>query len=124
MLEDKTLPHDAPVLVLANKADMKEALQPKEIADIMRLKEIKRLYSIHKTCALNGEGIETAIQWIASIIKTKMDNVKTWAPWSYLASTYKALGDTSNFYYDVPVNSEFGTSTLLILNILKPEHDN
>jgi len=54
MLEDKTLPHDTPVLVLANKSDMKEALQPKEIADIMHLRDLKRMHSIHKTCALNG----------------------------------------------------------------------
>lgn len=77
MLEDKLLPFDAPVLVLANKSDMKEALPPKEIAEIMRLKEMKRLYSIHKTCALNGEGLETAIEWLTAIIKKKMDAVKS-----------------------------------------------
>jgi hypothetical protein len=42
----------------------------------MQLNKLNRKYNIYKTCALNGDGVETAVEWIASIIKTKLDKAK------------------------------------------------
>lgn len=73
ILEEKTLPHDAPVLVLANKSDLKDAVSAKEVADILKLNQLNRKSRSYKTCALTGEGIEEAVAWLSQIVKAKLE---------------------------------------------------
>jgi ADP-ribosylation factor-like protein 3 len=43
---------------------LKEALNPTEISEILRLTDIKdRSWSIQKTSALTGEGLEAGFDW-------------------------------------------------------------
>ncbi len=52
------------VLILANKQDLKEALGPADISEVLRLTDIKdRSWSIQKTSALTGEGLEAGFEW-------------------------------------------------------------
>lgn len=58
VLEERSLPRDVPVLIMANKSDAKEAVRPKEVAEIMKVNQLARECEVFRTCALNGEGIE------------------------------------------------------------------
>jgi GTPase SAR1 family protein len=64
----------APLLILANKQDVKGALVPAELAKELDLNaaEIRRPYHVQGCCALNGEGLHPGFEWLAnSILMTK-----------------------------------------------------
>jgi ADP-ribosylation factor-like protein 5B len=64
----------APLLILANKQDLKGCLSPAELAKELDLNaaEIRRPYHVQACCALNGEGLQPGFEWLAnSIIVTK-----------------------------------------------------
>lgn len=66
MLEEDEL-KDARLLVLANKQDLPDAMPPAELSDALGLDTLKdRQWSIHKTCAIKGEGLEEALDWSIS----------------------------------------------------------
>jgi ADP-ribosylation factor-like protein 1 len=54
-----------PVLVFANKQDVKGALSPGEISDKLGLagQEKGREWSVRGSCAIKGEGLEEGLDW-------------------------------------------------------------
>lgn len=73
MLEEKTLRANIPVLIMANKSDAKDAVSPKEVAQIMKIDQLSRECQVFKTCALNGEGIGEAVMWLTQIVKENLE---------------------------------------------------
>ncbi|EPB80012.1 ADP-ribosylation factor family protein [Ancylostoma ceylanicum] len=66
-----------PILVLANKMDAKDAMTSAEISTSLGLDLIRgHKWNIHATCALNGAGIQRALEWLSKEIKTYMDSLK------------------------------------------------
>ncbi len=54
-----------PLLVLANKQDMQDALSEKDISDILGLGKIKeRDWAIFKCSALTGAGLNESLDWV------------------------------------------------------------
>lgn len=52
------------LLVLANKQDLPDALTPASISETLQLTDIKnRSWSIQKTSAITGEGLEHGFDW-------------------------------------------------------------
>ncbi|RLI63796.1 MAG: hypothetical protein DRO67_05110, partial [Candidatus Asgardarchaeum californiense] len=59
-----------PVLVLANKQDLPDALDAGEIAAKMKLFQLRnRSFAVYPISALKGEGIEEAFKWVADRFK-------------------------------------------------------
>ncbi|MBD3191324.1 MAG: GTP-binding protein [Candidatus Heimdallarchaeota archaeon] len=60
---------EAPLLIVANKQDLPEALSVSELIDKLDLDNLKKMgkrsWHIQPTIALTGEGVEEAIHWIA-----------------------------------------------------------
>ncbi|SCV72237.1 BQ5605_C016g08081 [Microbotryum silenes-dioicae] len=55
---------DAKLLVFANKQDQPDALTPAEVSEGLGLDTLKdRQWSIHKSCAIKGEGLEEGLDW-------------------------------------------------------------
>lgn len=55
---------DTILLILANKQDLPEALTPTNISESLQLTDIKnRSWSIQKTSAVTGEGLEMGFDW-------------------------------------------------------------
>ena len=51
-------------MVFANKQDLEGAMTPAEISNALGLSALKnRTWSIFKTSALKGEGLEEAMEW-------------------------------------------------------------
>jgi len=52
------------LMVFANKQDLEGAMTPSEISNALGLSALKnRTWSIFKTSALKGEGLEEAMEW-------------------------------------------------------------
>ncbi|KAJ1666724.1 Arf GTPase arl1 [Coemansia sp. RSA 1646] len=69
MLGEEEL-RDAALLVLANKQDMKGAMSSAEVSDALGLPRLKnRQWTIFKTNALKGEGLNDAMDWLVNAIK-------------------------------------------------------
>ncbi|RUP21260.1 ADP-ribosylation factor family-domain-containing protein [Jimgerdemannia flammicorona] len=63
MLEEDEL-REAALLVFANKQDMAGAMAPAEVSESLGLSTLKnRQWSIHKTSAVNGEGLTDGLDW-------------------------------------------------------------
>jgi len=61
-----------PLLIFANKSDLKHALDPEEISDILELKDIKeRQWTIMRCSALTKDGLKDGIEWIVAQISNK-----------------------------------------------------
>lgn len=61
-----------PILILANKQDLKNAMSAAEISQILALNNIKnRQYHIQACCALTGEGLHEGLDWVVSQIQRK-----------------------------------------------------
>ncbi len=70
MLEEEEL-KNAMLLVMANKQDMENALTKAQVATELGLSALRnRKYQIFKTSAIKGEGLEEAMQWLVSELKT------------------------------------------------------
>ncbi|KJH50968.1 ADP-ribosylation factor family protein [Dictyocaulus viviparus] len=66
-----------PILVLANKMDVKDALTSAEVSISLGLDLIRgHKWNIHSTCALNGAGVQEALEWLSNEIKTYLDSRK------------------------------------------------
>ncbi|KHJ75002.1 hypothetical protein OESDEN_25382 [Oesophagostomum dentatum] len=60
----------ASLLVLANKQDKENARSAAEISSDLGLLSLKtRKWQIHGCSAIRGEGLDTALDWIANNIK-------------------------------------------------------
>lgn len=59
----------SPLLVLANKQDVKDAAIASEIAELLDLKEIRsRAWQICGTNALTGDGLDKGFDWLADAV--------------------------------------------------------
>ncbi|XP_028412616.1 ADP-ribosylation factor-like protein 1 [Dendronephthya gigantea] len=71
MLEEDELKR-AILMVFANKQDMEGSMSATEVSTALGLAALKsRTWSIFKTSALKGEGLEEAMEWLATALKTK-----------------------------------------------------
>eukprot|EP00826_Nyctotherus_ovalis_P064384 TRINITY_DN9442_c0_g6_i2.p3 TRINITY_DN9442_c0_g6~~TRINITY_DN9442_c0_g6_i2.p3 ORF type:complete len:120 (-),score=51.57 TRINITY_DN9442_c0_g6_i2:107-466(-) len=63
----------ATLLVFCNKQDIQGAMNPKEIAEILELKNIaNRHWSIFPCSAVTGDGLIDGLKWIAEDIKSRI----------------------------------------------------
>jgi len=62
---------NVPVLVFANKQDVKGALSPAEISDKLGLAggEKNREWSVRGSCAVKGDGLEEGLDWLVNTIQ-------------------------------------------------------
>ena len=60
----------AVVLVLANKQDLRGAMTSAELSDALSLHALKdHVWHIQPSCALTGEGLQEALEWLATNVK-------------------------------------------------------
>ncbi|TNV70724.1 hypothetical protein FGO68_gene1264 [Halteria grandinella] len=70
MLQEEEL-KGVPVLVLANKQDLPNALNDQEICNGLGLTAIKnRPWSLFKISAMNGTGLQEAFEWLVDTLKS------------------------------------------------------
>ena len=70
MLQEEEL-KGVPVLVLANKQDLPNALNDQEICNGLGLTSIKsRQWSLFKISAMNGTGLNEAFEWLVDTLKS------------------------------------------------------
>jgi ADP-ribosylation factor protein 1 len=63
---------NACLLVLANKQDMPQALQVKEVTNRLGLHDIRnRPWHVQSTCARSGEGLYEGLEWLSKAIRDK-----------------------------------------------------
>ncbi|KAG2387594.1 hypothetical protein C9374_001188 [Naegleria lovaniensis] len=71
MLDEKEL-KDSILLIMANKQDAKNAMSVEQVSEQLNLSKIKnRTWTIFKTSALNGIGINEALEWLSENIKNR-----------------------------------------------------
>lgn len=71
MLDEKEL-KDSILLIMANKQDAKTAMSVEEVSEKLNLSKIKnRTWTIFKTSALNGTGINEGLEWLSENIKSR-----------------------------------------------------
>lgn len=92
MLSEDEL-RDTILVVLANKQDLEKAASVDEVSKAMRFDEIRsRAKKIVPTCALTGEGLYEAFEWMANVIKSgRVDENEPASPISETIEDTKAL---------------------------------
>eukprot|EP00795_Rhopilema_esculentum_P011493 gene11493-21710_t len=71
MLEEEEL-QKAVLVVLANKQDMEGSMSATDVSNALGLSALKsRSWSIFKTSAIKGEGLDEAMDWLVNALKTK-----------------------------------------------------
>ncbi|KAL0245125.1 hypothetical protein GEMRC1_009205 [Eukaryota sp. GEM-RC1] len=65
MMRDELL-RNATLLIFANKQDLPNAMTPSELADKLELDSLRNTWFIQPTCALNGDGLFTGLDWLSS----------------------------------------------------------
>lgn len=71
MLDEEEL-RKAVLVVLANKQDMEGAMSATDVSNALGLSALKsRSWSIFKTSAIKGEGLDEAMDWLVNALKTK-----------------------------------------------------
>lgn len=71
MLDEEDL-KDAILLVMANKQDMKGALNASQLSEVMGLASIKnRQWSIQETSATMGKGLFEGFDWLVQVIQSR-----------------------------------------------------
>jgi len=69
MLNEDEL-RDAKLLVLANKQDLPNAMNPGEITDKLNLHQMRsRDWFIQATCATSGDGLYEGLDWLSNTLK-------------------------------------------------------
>mmetsp|Transcript_13597 Transcript_13597/g.25670 ORF Transcript_13597/g.25670 Transcript_13597/m.25670 type:complete len:179 (+) Transcript_13597:276-812(+) len=58
-----------PIMILANKQDLPQALPPGVIADKLGLYQCRRVWYVQPACALSGEGLDSMLRWLASALR-------------------------------------------------------
>ena len=64
ILEDSQL-HSALLLIYGNKQDMPEAAKPEEVIEALRLESLSNTWKYQPSIAIQGEGLQEGISWIA-----------------------------------------------------------
>eukprot|EP01039_Chlorochromonas_danica_P010961 gene10961-12187_t len=73
LLDEEKLSH-VPLLVLANKQDLLNALSPAEITAELNLNELRdRTWNILPCSAKTGEGLQESMEWLVEQINTSKD---------------------------------------------------
>ena len=71
---------DAILLIFANKADMPNAREAEELADMYGLNELKQQtgheMNIMPCCALTGDGLGEGLDWLSDRLAAKMKSKK------------------------------------------------
>lgn len=69
---------NVPVVVIANKQDLPNAMNPAKIVDALELRQLgSRKWHVQGACAVNGEGIYEAMHEMARLVKeTQKSNVR------------------------------------------------
>eukprot|EP00818_Percolomonas_sp_WS_P010978 CAMPEP_0117456432 /NCGR_PEP_ID=MMETSP0759-20121206/11874_1 /TAXON_ID=63605 /ORGANISM="Percolomonas cosmopolitus, Strain WS" /LENGTH=120 /DNA_ID=CAMNT_0005249771 /DNA_START=546 /DNA_END=908 /DNA_ORIENTATION=+ len=71
MLDEPEL-KDSILMVFANKQDLSGALDEKEISERLGLSKIKnRTWTIFKTSAVKGQGLNEGMEWLVSKLKER-----------------------------------------------------
>lgn len=72
LLEDDKL-RESPLLILANKQDLPEAVSPAEVTEKLELYKLRsgRDWYVQRTSAVTGEGLIDGLSWLADKIKAK-----------------------------------------------------
>jgi len=61
---------DAALLVFANKQDMPNAMTAAQVSEGLGLPTLKnRMWSIYKTSAIKGEGLNEGLDWLVNVIQ-------------------------------------------------------
>jgi len=72
---------DAILLIFANKADMPNAREADELADMYGLQEVQgHEWNIMPCCALTGDGLGEGLDWLADRLAAKMKKKKSADP--------------------------------------------
>ncbi|KAF2315663.1 hypothetical protein GH714_040185 [Hevea brasiliensis] len=71
---EKVLRHEdlqgAPLLILANKQDLSEAVSAEEIARYLDLKKLdERVYKFEAVSAYDGKGIKESVEWLVEVME-------------------------------------------------------
>ncbi|KAI4347526.1 hypothetical protein L6164_008335 [Bauhinia variegata] len=71
---EKVLRHEdlqgAPLLILANKQDLPEALSSEELARYLDLKKLdERVYMLEPVSAIDGMGIRGSVEWLVEVME-------------------------------------------------------
>lgn len=70
MLGNRDMKRRIPLLFLANKMDIPNAVGPVEVAQALRLHDIKdKPWQIFATNAITGQGLDRAIDWLADLLQ-------------------------------------------------------
>lgn len=82
-----TLEPHTPLLIMANKSDLPEALEDEELSERLRLGELKQEWYVQRTSAYQGNGLWDGLEWVGeSVLRCRDDGVieleqiKPWAP--------------------------------------------
>ena len=76
LLDEERLSH-VPLMVMANKQDLINALSEQEISDQLGLNELRdRVWQILPCSAKTGEGLQEAMEWIVEQINSGKDEGK------------------------------------------------
>ncbi len=62
---------DVPILIVANKQDLPEALETQEIWKKFKIAEIKQPVAVLSTSAVTGVGVHEAFDWFVNRFKRK-----------------------------------------------------
>ena len=69
MLDEDEL-QGVPIMILANKQDLVDAMSEQEISEAMSLTDLKqRQWAIFKCSALTGYGLTEGMEWLVSTLK-------------------------------------------------------
>lgn len=69
LLKDEKL-KNVPIIVLANKQDLSSAMKSSEVAELIGLPKLKdREWQIQACSALEGTGLQEAMDWISKCVK-------------------------------------------------------
>mmetsp|Transcript_19463 Transcript_19463/g.45503 ORF Transcript_19463/g.45503 Transcript_19463/m.45503 type:complete len:182 (-) Transcript_19463:60-605(-) len=73
LMNEDELPHDATLLILANKQDMTGAMDAATLAEKLQLKSIPRSHKwyIEPTSAITGAGIYEGLDWLSANLPKK-----------------------------------------------------
>ena len=73
-LLDEEMLNDVPVLILANKQDLLNALAPDELSDALGLNEERRTWHILGCSAKTGDGLQDAMEWVVEQVNDKSES--------------------------------------------------
>ncbi len=67
---------NVPLVVLANKQDLPEALSPTEIEHRLALYDLRQLWRLESACAVTGEGLEAVLDSLVELVAKKRKMTK------------------------------------------------